>query len=934
MATLFDIIKQNKEGNLSSIPVYKDGGSLNWDKMNINQRRSYIFNFLKGKGLNEIQSASIVGNLEQENGKFDTKMTNSIGATGIAQWYKTRADALRSKGNYTHINTQLNYLLEELNGNKHWSTKAGGRDAFFKAKDLKTATQIFRKDFERPGEAEAHDNKRYKYALNVIGKNNEYTPYDNSPSSSEYIAEDSPYSKYDFSNQKLDYSQMNAQMESNQAFQKAMIEAMQSETNSKIALNQAQVYAIEQEQAEKISSQEAEKRKVEQDKIQSVLEEKNKQRDILMGIGLQTIPKYIERDETALRQLASSPMNFQFQGGFQQLIQGQKGGEFVTTNSNVDELEDIELAEVTNLNNKISPFNNIPIYKDVDSFRERNKHLTTNLPVYIDNKLQYEETPMFRENIGDAMFNVADYEIADSEGNLLKLPEQCTARACRVIDSMVGGNSYLEYSDDFKAKIGSTESSKSKPTEEDIAKNPYYYGDENYGSLDAWDIPYMTNKNSPKNVLYDAMRGERVMNQSDVQKNMISYNDLKEKVGEIPVGSFINLGIKNGKNTSEVLGGVHTVRVVGYDKQGEPLVADFDSVKELKKAMYIVGDKDIKSIMSVVSVPGKEKYNYSYFKNLENKSKKDSNENYIKSYSKMPIFNTDTGEIEYEKPSKEFKKYAKTLNKNKNYISALADISDEDYDRYAKIALTLPSVETKYGKDFLYSLGIDGESTGLSQLVQGNVKEKYPKILSKYPKKSAERDALSTVLYLKELDNYKETWFDDAESETERPYFLQNRSNIKDGVRKVQGRDRTGFYKNMLSGYTYNVDGNTLDIDSRNSEESEQDYTDRINSKIGDENLRFELVERGGEDKTPTIYKKTRGNLIKRDLEDSIGYLWQTPNSVRYGDALGDSKYYKKFKAVYENLFGKKMQKGGMFHKMYDERNKVNINSFKTRFIK
>ena len=174
MATLFDIIKQNKEGNLSSIPVYKDGGSLNWDKMNINQRRSYIFNFLKGKGLNEIQSAAIVGNLEQENGKFDTKMTNSIGATGIAQWYKTRADALRSKGNHTHINTQLNYLLEELNGNKHWSTKVGGRDAFFKAKDLKTATQIFRKDFERPGEAEAHDNKRYKYALNVIGKNNEY----------------------------------------------------------------------------------------------------------------------------------------------------------------------------------------------------------------------------------------------------------------------------------------------------------------------------------------------------------------------------------------------------------------------------------------------------------------------------------------------------------------------------------------------------------------------------------------------------------------------------------------------------------------------------------------------------------------------------------------------------------------------------------------
>lgn len=328
MTTLFDIIKQNKEGSKSSIPVYKDGGSLNWDKMNINQRRSYIFNFLKGKGLNEIQSAAIVGNLEQENGKFDTKMTNSIGATGIAQWYKTRADALRSKGNYTHINTQLNYLLEELNGNKHWSTKVGGRDAFFKAKDLKTATQIFRKDFERPGEAEAHDNKRYKYALNVIGKNNDYTPYDNSPSSSEYIAEDSPYSKYDFSNQKLDYSQMNAQMESNQAFQKAMVEAMQSEASSKIALNQAQTLAIEREQAEKIALQEEEKKRVEQEQIQSVLDEKNKQREMLMEVGLQAIPEFIEKDTNVLNQIASSPMNFQFQGGFQQLVQGQEGGMF------------------------------------------------------------------------------------------------------------------------------------------------------------------------------------------------------------------------------------------------------------------------------------------------------------------------------------------------------------------------------------------------------------------------------------------------------------------------------------------------------------------------------------------------------------------------------------------------------------------------------
>lgn len=329
MATLFEIIKQNKEGSKSSIPVYKDGGkSINWDKMKTNQRREYIVRFLKGKGLKDVQVAAIVGNLEQENGTFDIKLTNSIGATGIAQWYKTRADELRKKNNPTDINTQLNYLLEELNGTKHWSTRAGGKNAFFKTNDLKEATKIFRKDFERPGEAEAHDNKRYKYALNVLGKSSEYTPYEQEYSSANEYGQDSPYSKLDFSNAKVDYSNMNARMESDKAYQKAMLEAIQSEASSKIALNQAQIYALEKEQQEKLATQEAEKKKEEQEQIQSILEERNKQRETLMEVGMQAIPEYIENETNALSQLASSPMNFQFQGGFQQLAQGQRGGIF------------------------------------------------------------------------------------------------------------------------------------------------------------------------------------------------------------------------------------------------------------------------------------------------------------------------------------------------------------------------------------------------------------------------------------------------------------------------------------------------------------------------------------------------------------------------------------------------------------------------------
>ena len=79
---------------------------------------------------------------------------------------------------------------------------------------------------------------------------------------------------------------------------------------------------------QKLATQEAEKKKEEQEQIQSVLEERNKQREILMEVGLQAIPEFIEKDTNVLNQIASSPMNFQFQGGFQQLVQGQEGGMF------------------------------------------------------------------------------------------------------------------------------------------------------------------------------------------------------------------------------------------------------------------------------------------------------------------------------------------------------------------------------------------------------------------------------------------------------------------------------------------------------------------------------------------------------------------------------------------------------------------------------
>lgn len=323
MTTLFDIIKQNKEGSKSSIPVYKDGGLT---KENI---QGIISKYGKGKSPLSAENYIKVSNetgVPVELLLVQGIQESSFGTAGRAVRTKnvgnvgnTDDGSARNIGSWEDgLRAQANLLKKEYGATSKEAVRGLIENGFVRTKDK-----------ARYASDPLYEKRLSGLLKTITGQ--DYSAYTNSSSNNTY-AEDSPYSKYDFSNQKLDYSQMNAQMESNQAFQKAMVEAMQSEASSKIALNQAQTLAIEREQAEKLALQEEEKKRVEQEQIQSVLDEKNKQREMLMEVGLQAIPEFIERDETALRQLASSPMNFQFQGGFQQLVQGQKGGKFETIN--------------------------------------------------------------------------------------------------------------------------------------------------------------------------------------------------------------------------------------------------------------------------------------------------------------------------------------------------------------------------------------------------------------------------------------------------------------------------------------------------------------------------------------------------------------------------------------------------------------------------
>lgn len=77
-----------------------------------------IFDFLKSKGLNDIQAAAICGNIEAES-EYNPSAKNEIGAIGICQWLNDRAAKLQSlassKGkNWDDLSVQLEYLWSEI----------------------------------------------------------------------------------------------------------------------------------------------------------------------------------------------------------------------------------------------------------------------------------------------------------------------------------------------------------------------------------------------------------------------------------------------------------------------------------------------------------------------------------------------------------------------------------------------------------------------------------------------------------------------------------------------------------------------------------------------------------------------------------------------------------------------------------------------------
>jgi len=127
------------------------------------ENENVAWDFFVSQGFSRIQTAGIMGNLMQEH-HFNTTDVN--GGLGIVQWTGTRRMNLINEypDSYTNIYSQLNYLMEELNG-----SYSGVRNNIKASDSLSEVVEIFQNQFERCNPLYCMLDMRISYASDVLG---------------------------------------------------------------------------------------------------------------------------------------------------------------------------------------------------------------------------------------------------------------------------------------------------------------------------------------------------------------------------------------------------------------------------------------------------------------------------------------------------------------------------------------------------------------------------------------------------------------------------------------------------------------------------------------------------------------------------------------------------------------------------------------------
>jgi hypothetical protein len=513
--------------------------------------------------------------------------------------------------------------------------------------------------------------------------------------------------------------------------------------------------------------------------------------------------------------------------------------------------------------------------------------------------------------------NLADFTITKSDlAYLNKVEQYCPGGNClettrNAYDMLAGRVQGIPTSSDIWSKDLNVHSKKGTPTAEDVKQYPYFAGDSGTGTVDSWDIHGVIVQQGGKNLF-------NINNPTPI--------DYKQ----IPVGAVVGWGPANAKDSgysgrskgfNKKFGmqpSHHSTMVVGYSEDGEPLVYD----GALKKYMTLTEAKQ-----NISSKFGYELENISAPKSVLNNTQDtlksqgillnyipptNINPNKILSAANQPWAQIPEGS---SKRAPRFNKQMMTefnsaLLNNKGELMRNLNISSEKYDELSKVALAISAQESEGGG----ALGfVEGSTVGMTQLNPDNIfkDDKLKKIASKpymlnsssafgnnnilnaeIIRNSPSASAVATMIYLSKLDKDAQRYYNEGKAGKTRS-FSKNSNILKDAIRTNTAK--------------YNADG--FFVEEANKRVDLSSFEGGVFSSPDPVGAQKLLNKIAGGDKYKVSVKngelvvdvKTKGNA-NLSTPEIIAYAWQSPNTLKYGDAQGDSVYTRRIKNYYDLL--------------------------------
>jgi len=560
--------------------------------------------------------------------------------------------------------------------------------------------------------------------------------------------------------------------------------------------------------------------------------------------------------------------------------------------------------------------------------------------MYPDQEYQYDgssvtEYPMMAEggevdpkkkpaiNLGDLTMTPEELEYVNASNSGYCPGGNCLENTRKGYDMLAGRIPGIPSSGDIWTKDLQLISTKGTPGEKLVKENPYFRGDSSFGSADSWDIHGAIIKSGGKNI-YSQAKGQTIP--TDVA--------IGSMIGWGPAGTRESSYSNRSKGMNKDYGlqpSHHSTQVVNYSEKGEPIVYDsylgkYGTLSDISKDLKSSLGYELENISVPKSVAGNTR---------ENLAKKGLLKNELTPYTadiNKLIAGTKQGWAKIKEDGKvrspqvdsdALNEFAKALSKNKGELVSSLRLSNAEYDRLANTALALAMTESEGGGALGFSDRF-GSTQGMTQLNVDNIKndarlksalgKNYKSKVSVTNLLSPASSAIATMMYLSVADK-------DAKR-------LYNKG-LKPGVKTF---NQPGFIENFrATNSRLNRDGVFIDELNKRIPYSEiPGYEDEDVTQVNNylkkltKSDKYNFVNKDGD---LTLKMKTKGNNPKLTDIEKIGYMWQSPNSLKTGDAEGKSEYVNKVKNYFNLLNAKKMAQGGQLTKLDQLTNFTNYNT-------